>query len=209
VVNVDELRAYYDSLTDEELERLAGTELVPLARAALEAEMKARGLPLQSTSNPYAAPKSAVSDPNAWATLTVSGLMRLFHTMVVVAALIGVFLFAWPYLPVPTAEGVNRLRQAAGADAFAPVLSYVIFLGIQPLWVLSAFGLYFFKWWGRPVLIGTYALSAISNILGGLIVWLPWESVLIAIATLLDGATLTLAYLPPLSTYFERDRSSG
>jgi hypothetical protein len=37
-----------------------------------------------------------------------------------------------------------------------------------------------------------------------MVIWLPWELALVTIATLLDGAVLTLAFLPPLSKYFER-----
>lgn len=217
MVNVEQLRAHYDALNDDELERLAGTDLVPEARAVLEAEMRARGLapvPVNSgaayaKSNPYAAPKSAVTDPHAWATVTVSGLVRLFQVMVVASTLIGIFIFFWPFLPIPTAQDVTGLRAAAGAGAWSAALSYVIAWAMQPLWILSAFGLCFFKWWARPVFAGTYVLGAIDNLVGGLVVWLPWEAVLITIATLLDGAVLALAYLPPLSAYFDRDRASG
>ena len=214
MVNVEYLRARYDALTDAELERLAGSELVPEARTVLEAEMKARGLALpplntDPVNNPYAAPRSAVTDFNAWATLTVSGLVRLFQVMVIASALIGMFIFFWPFLPIPTAEDVTGLRQAAGAAAWSPELRYVIAWAMPLLWLLSAFGLCFFKWWARALFAGTYVLSAMLHLMGGLVVWLPWEAVLITITTLLDGAVLALAYLPPLATHFERDRISG
>jgi hypothetical protein len=38
-------------------------------------------------------------------------------------------------------------------------------------------------------------------------IWLPWETVLIIVATLLDGAILVLAFLPPLATYLVRDNA--
>lgn len=219
MVNVDYLRAHYETLDDQELERLARTELVPQARTLLEAEMRSRGLASISSGgaaplgpglrNPYAAPTSALMDANAWATLRVSGLIRLFQAMVVSATAIGLFIFAWPFLPIPVAEGLMAFRDEAGAGAVSAALSYLIFMVLQPLWILAAFGLCFFKWWARPVFVGTYLLAIIANLLGGLVIWLPWESVLITLATLLDGGVLALAFLPPLSAYFERDRASG
>ena len=210
MVDVDYLRAHYETLNDQELERLAGMELVPEARTLLDTEMRSRGLALISprVGNPYAAPTSAVMDADAWATLKVSGLIRLFQAMAVSATAIGLFMFAWPYLPIPVAQGLVDLREEAGAGAVSAELSYLIFMALQPLWILSAFGLCFFKWWARPVFVGTYVLGIVGNLLGGLIIWLPWEAVLITLATLLDGGVLALAFLPPLSAYFERDRAS-
>jgi hypothetical protein len=218
VVDVDQLRAHYDQLDDQELQRIAQTELVPEARAALDAEMSARGLlwksdadapaaPRVARANPYAPPEATVSDPHAWAVLSVPGLIRLFQSMVVASALIGVFLFTWPYLPIPMDEDVWNFRWQSGAGAAWGAAAYFIHLVLQVCWILSAFGLCFFKWWARPLFAGTYLLSAVSILLGGFVIWFPWEAFLITVATLLDGAVMALAFLPPLSAYFERDRA--
>ena len=220
MVDTDRLRVLYDGLDDRELQRIAGTELVPEARAVLEAEMTARGLPLaggeatepvtaprkRSTLNPYAAPASALADP--WAVLAVPGLIRLFQCMVVASALLGILLFVSPYLPMPISGDVVTLRtEATWADAISPMVSYVILMALQPVWIILAIGLCFFKWWARPLLVAAYLLGAVGNLLGGLSLWMPWETILFTASTLLDGAVLALAFLPPLSTYFEQDRA--
>jgi hypothetical protein len=219
MVDIDRLRVLYDGLDDRELQRIAQTELVPEARTVLEAEMNARGLPStgaeatepvtaprkRSTVNPYASPESAVADP--WAVLAVPGLIRLFQCMVVASALLGILLFVSPYLPMPISGDVVTLRtEATWADAISPMVSYVIFMALQPVWIILAFGLCFFKWWARPLLVAAYLLGAVGNLLGGLSLWMPWETILFTASTLLDGAVLALAFLPPLSTYFEQDR---
>ena len=197
-------------------------DLVPEARRLLEAEMNMRGIlpasqrggdagsaavdSVSTTTNPYAPPTAVVFDRNAPATLAVSGLIRLFQIMVIMATLIGIFLFVSPFLPLPIGEQTNEIRGAAGAEAISFDGSRIISLLLQPLWILSAVGLCFLKWWGRRAFVATYVLSAIQYLIGGVVVWLPWEAVLIAIATLLDGAVLALAFLPPLSTYFAHDR---
>ena len=220
MVDADRLRVLYDGLDDRELQRIARTELVPEARAVLEAEMRARGLSLdgaeapeataarqaRASANPYAPPESAVADP--WAVLAVPGLIRLFQYMVVASALLGIVLFASPFLPMPVSADVMTLRrEAAGADALFPMVSYVIFMALQPVWIISAFGLCFFKWWARPLLVAAYLIGAFGNLVGGLGLWMPWETLLFTASTLLDGAVLALAFLPPLSTYFEQDRA--
>ena len=220
MIDTDRLRVLYDGLDDRELQRIAGTELVPEARTVLEAEMTARGLPLtgadatepvtaprkRSTLNPYAAPESALADP--WAVLAVPGLIRLFQCMVVASALLGILLFVSPYLPMPISGEVVTLRmEAAWADAISPMVSYVIYMALQPVWIILAIGLCFFKWWARPLLVAAYLLGALANVLGGLSLWMPWETILFTASTLLDGAVLALAFLPPLSTYFEQDRA--
>jgi hypothetical protein len=217
MVDSEYLRRHYDGLDDEELQRLFRGDLVPEARAILEAEMSARGiLPVARAAttasgavNVYSPPKALLHDPDAPATITVSRLVRLFQMMVVVSTLTGLFVFGWPFLPLQIAQELLVFREQAGAGAISPALSGFVFLVLQPLWILSALGLCFFKRWARPLFIGTYLLSAIASLIGGLVIWLPWEAVLVTFATLIDGAVFVLAYLPPLSTYFAHDRGAA
>lgn len=222
MVDAEYLRRHYSDLNDLELERLSRGDLVPEARVILEAEMTARGiLPTMPncidaaelttskgasvTAGVYSPPKSRVADPDAGVTITVSRLVRLFQVMVVTSTLIGLFLYVWPFLPLGVGQEIRALRDQAGADAITPDVSAIIFFVLQPLWILSAVGLCFFTWWARPLFIGTYVLSSTASLLGGVAIWLPWEVVLLTIATLLDGAIFLLAYLPPLSAYFAND----
>ena len=222
-VDADHLRRHYGSLEDEELLRLWRGELIPEARSILEAEMSRRGVsvdlvavapvPIQSrdssgASNPYRPPGTLVADPGGLAAVvTVRGLIRLFQTMVIVSTVIGFFLFASPFLPLPISEQMAALRGYSGAGAIAfPITSFVVLLIAQPLWLLSAIGLCFLKWWARPLFVGTYALTIVGSLFGGIAVSLPWEASLATITTLIDGAVLVLAFVPPLSEYFTRDR---
>lgn len=221
-VDADHFRRYYGSLEDEELLRLWRGELIPEARSILEAEMSSRGVsvdlvaespvPIQSrdssgASNPYRPPGTLVADPGGLAAVvTVRGLIRLFQTMVIVSTVIGLFLFASPFLPLPISEQMAALRGYSGAGAIAFPITSFVFLIAQPLWLLSAVGLCFLKWWARPLFVGTYALTIVGSLFGGIAVSLPWEASLATIATLIDGAVLGLAFLPPLSEYFAHDR---
>jgi hypothetical protein len=96
------------------------------------------------------------------------------------------------------------IRDADGIGALLPWASYWVLTALQPIWVVAGIGLYFFLWWGRLLLAAAYVVGILAYLIGGMIIWLPWEGVLVTIATLLDGAILTLAFLPPLSKYFER-----
>ena len=219
MVDLDYLRDHYAGLNDEELQRLARSELVPEARSVLEAEMVKRGLALMPASvatgkphvpqsrNPYSPPGSVVSDAPAF--ITVPGLIRLFQRMIIASFVLVIVLFVSPYLPIPVAEEQLAFRSGAGAGALALDAAFPIYYLLQVFWILSAIGMYFFKWWGRLLFAGAYLLGAIQTLISGLEVNLPWESVVTMIATLLDGAILTLAFLPPLSTYFERDRGNS
>ena len=146
---------------------------------------------------------------DAPAFITVSGLIRLFQRMIIASATLVVLLFVSPYLPIPIGEEQLAFRSGAGSGALGLDAAIAIYYLLQLLWILSAVGLYFFKWWGRMLFAGAYVLGAIQTLLSGLEVNLPWESVVTMIATLLDGAILALAFLPPLSTYFERDRGNS
>jgi hypothetical protein len=141
------------------------------------------------------------------AALKVSGLLRLFQAMVVASALIGVLLVVWPFLPIPIAERMTAFRAQLSAGALAPAASNIAFLIAQPLYILSAIGLYFLRWWGRLVFVGTYILTLLATLAGGMWVQLPWESFLATVVTLMDGAVLVLAFLPPLSVHFARERA--
>ncbi|WP_134084367.1 hypothetical protein [Thiohalophilus thiocyanatoxydans] len=64
-------------------------------------------------------------------------------------------------------------------------------------------GLFFFKKWGRTVVVISGALSLILLPFNGVIVELAYESALNEISSILFGAILAMSYLPPLSQEFE------
>src|SRR5688572_9336745 len=205
MADAQRLRKLYESLSDDELVRISRSELVLEARDLLNAEMTERGLaPAPPARNPYLAPAAPLADLDAEASISARGLVRLFQSMVVASTAIGAFLWIWPYLPLPISEQTMAIRDADGIGALLPWASYWVLTALQPIWVVAGIGLYFFLWWGRLLLAAAYAAGIVANLVGGMIIWLPWEAVLVTLATLLDGAVLTLAFLPPLSKYFER-----
>jgi hypothetical protein len=210
------LGEFYESLSDEELQRMSALELIPEASRLLQAEMKLRGLapaapPAEpparrrfSLRNPYLPPAALIADLNAEAVISARGLVTLFQSMVIASTAVGVFLWLWPYLPLPISAETMTIRDADGIGALFPAASYWVLVVLQPVWVVTGIGLFFFLWWGRLLLAASYAIGVVANLAGGMVIWLPWELALVTIATLLDGAVLTLAFLPPLSKYFER-----
>lgn len=154
--------------------------------------------------NPYLPPSAPIADPGAEAAMSARGLVRMFRGMVVVSTAIGAFLWIWPYLPLPISAQTMAIRDADGVGALLPWASYWVLTALQPIWVVAGIGLYFFLGWGRLLLAAAYAVGIVAYLAGGMIIWLPWEGALVALATLLDGAILTLAFLPPLAKRFER-----
>jgi len=217
MVDRDHLRELYNRLTDDELTRIWESELVSDARHILQAEMNLRGLPTPapkepdppptrsrfSLRNPYLPPGALIADVNAEAAISGRGLVRLFQSMIIASTAIGIVLFVWPYIGLPISEPTLAMRFAEVGGIW-PAATLAIYYVVQPMWLIAAIGLYFFMWWGRLLLAAAYVLSAIGTLLAGIVIWFPWEVTLFTIAALLDGAVLALAFLPPLSRYFER-----
>jgi hypothetical protein len=213
----DYLRRFYDALSDDELARFWLRDLVPQAREILQAEMERRNLPMPvpeevqpevkrsrfSVINPYLPPAAFLADMTGEAALSARGLVRLFQLMVIATTLLGIFLYSWHYVGLPVSQEMMSLREANGFGALWPPAFYV-FDVVQLLFIAGGVGLYFFMWWGRFMFVTAYVISVVANLLTGMAVWLPWEQVLITASTLLDGAILTLAFLPPLARYLER-----
>ena len=210
MVDRPHLRDLYSGLSDAELRRIWRTELVSEARVVLQEEMTKRGITVPSLppfSNPYMPPAALLADPKDAAVLSARGLVRLFQRLVIGSTLIGIVLWLWMFLPLPISEDTMALRNVGGSDAFDPMLSWLVYTALQPVFIVCAFGLYSFKWWARWLFAGAYAAALLNTLVGGTAVWLAWEGVLIMLATLMDGAILTLAFLPPLAQYFEADRT--
>ena len=136
------------------------------------------------------------------AKISVPKLVRLFQALVITSTVLGLFLYTWQYLGFSLAPSTKEILDLGGALAIAPTASSLGFLIAQPFWIISAVGLCFLRPWSRPLFVATYAFTTVANLVGGVIVWLPWELIVFTIAALLDGAVLALAFLPPLAPYF-------
>jgi hypothetical protein len=221
----EHLGQLFSGLSDAELRRIWRTELVSEARAVLQEEMMRRGVtapelsepartePVARTkpsifSNPYLPPGALLADPKSEAVLSARGLVRLFQRLVVASTFIGIVLWSWIWLPLPISDDAMALRNVSGADAFDPMTSWLIITALQPVFIVCALGLYFFKWWARWLFVGAYGVGCLNTFLGGMGVSFGWEGALYQIMTLMDGAIIALAFLPPLAGYFEADRTT-
>ena len=146
---------------------------------------------------------TAAEDEGA-VTLRTRGLIRIFQTLVITATVLGLLLFGWRFLPVFIAPATREVLELGGMFAIAPHAAAAGILLLQPMWIICAIGLCCFQPWARPLFVGTYAFSTLATLIGGLVVWLPWELTVLTLALLCDGAVLALAFLPPLSGYFKR-----
>jgi len=223
MVDEEELRQLCARLNDEELRRRARGDLVPAARAVFEAELLARGLPVEQPSleeallsfdaEPsgsrlrrfYRPPAAAVADiADTAVVITAPGLVRLFQGMVITSTVLGLLVSFWPLVPLPIGHDTGLVRQQAGVGALSLPASQLIFMALQPAFVLAAVGLCFFRRWGRHLFVAATVSGYVGTLAGGMVVLFPLEHLALGLTGLLDGATLALAFLPPLSRYFAR-----
>jgi hypothetical protein len=207
------LQDHYRTLRDEELMRLAQGDLVADARALLSAELDARGLVVEQRdvhsrkleTSPYRPPRANVSDPpNVPAEVTVRGLVRIFQRLVIASGTLTVMLFVAPFVRYEQLAE-RTLAVLSGAAGLAAAIGSVLYHVESALLLVAAIGLFFFRWWSRYLLAGSYLLSIVTTTMAGRSTGYPLEGVLSTIASLIDGAILTLAFLPPLAKYFRRE----
>jgi len=91
-----------------------------------------------------------------------------------------------------------QLLDANGAGALAYEIAFAVRKYLPFAFLFAAIGLYFFTWWGRPLFVICYAVGFVMTIVGGFAVWPARDVALTFAVTLVDGAILALAFLPPL-----------
>lgn len=133
-------------------------------------------------------------------------LAAAFRLLVLVSTTIGLFLYGWQYLPLGVSEETQRLLTLGGEGALAVDFSSFALTSFHTLSIVCAVGLIRFSNWARWLFLAVYLLPIVASFLGGLVVWLPWETALFSIVTLMDGFILALAFFSALSVRFERSR---
>lgn len=224
MVDPARLRDLYSGYSDDELQRIWRTDLVAEARLVLQEEMQQRGLGVtlltpdageaeakpraRLFSNPYLPPGALLADPKEAAVLSARGLVRLFQYLLIGSILMRFLFWILEFVPLPISEQARAMRDAAGFDAWNPMASWFIAIAVQLVLVVCAFAMCFFKWWARWVYVIAYAMMVANGLVSGTGVVLAWEGALYHIEVLMNGAILALAFLPPLSRYFEADRKA-
>jgi hypothetical protein len=138
--------------------------------------------------------------------VTATGLIRIYRLMVITSLLVGWISFfdLLGFLATPEMSAV-RLATGSGLLISPGILQYA-YQALQAAFLLSAVGLVLLRWWGRLLFVATYAVNAVLALIGGVQVWMPWDSFLWTGTSLLDGAIMVLSFLPPISGHFSRER---
>jgi hypothetical protein len=127
---------------------------------------------------------------------------KLFRVVVVASALVYVVLWSLPYFDWQLhSDAEFELLQLNGHGSvlpFPPALNWFLCLA----WLLTAVGLFFFNPFARAAFVVLVLVSGVADFFWGFVVQSSWESGLLNITTLLDGATLAMAYLTPVSERF-------
>ena len=221
MVDPARLRDLYSGYSDDELQRIWRTDLVAEARVVLQDELRQRGIavpPLPQDageaeakpkprrfSNPYLPPGALIADPKEAVVLSARGLVRLFQLLVIATVLITILLWISVFVPWPVSEQARLMRDATGFDGLNPAASWFVVVALDIVWLVGALGLCFFKWWARWLCVAIWIASLLNTLVGGTGVFFAWELILYDIGILMNGAIFVLAFLPPLSRYFEED----
>jgi hypothetical protein len=133
-----------------------------------------------------------------------AGPIKAYQSLVVLSFLLGIALWALPYIPISSAPEVKELLNANGADALFYEIAFGIRKYLPAAMTIAAIGLFFFTWWGRWLFAACYIVGLVVTVIGGLTVSPALDSAVSLIVTLIDGAILGLAFLSPLSENFDR-----
>ena len=157
--------------------------------------------------NPYQPPAAPLGEEPT--VVTVRRLIRIYQGMVVTSLLVGwvSFFGLLGFLATPEMAAIRQL--GGSAALLSQEAAYYIYLGLQPVWALVTIGLCFFTWWGRALFVGAYVVNGLLILVSGVQVYLPWDYFLTTCTMLLDGAIMALSFLPPISGYFARERTSA
>lgn len=129
--------------------------------------------------------------------------IRLFQLIVVVAVLMNVAWYFLPYFDPDLPPETVALLRASGMGA-SDVISQPWFHGpLFTMRLIAAVGLFFLQSWGRWLSVFLLVVDLMSTLLGGVTVNLPLDSLVLALAWMLEGAVLTMAFCGPVSAAFE------
>src|SRR5262249_5869494 len=146
-----------------------------------------------AVTNPYQPPGAPVETPDVAAT---TRLVTLYRTLVITSLLVGWISF-FGFLGFLETVEMAGTRQFAGVGSILPPEAlYYSYLGLQPVWLVTAVGLCLLRWWGRILFVATYVANGVLILTGGVEVWMPWDQLIVTVTTLIDGAIMVLSFVP-------------
>lgn len=107
------------------------------------------------------------------------------------------------------AEYTPALKQAYDAEIAttlrhnAWILWCLVVLALFP-WLIGLAGLYFFKWWARPLSLCSAIFNLSLSLFMGATVQSPLETTCIQLSSMLYGSILGLSYFAAIAPGFER-----
>lgn len=112
------------------------------------------------------------------------------------------------------AEYTPALQQAYDAEVATTLIATTvthnawILLGLVALalipWIIGLAGLYFFKWWARPLSLCSAIFNLSLSLFMGATVQSPLETTFIELSSMLYGAILGLSYFSAIGPRYER-----
>lgn len=127
------------------------------------------------------------------------------YRLLVIAALVchGIVLFVLPQVPFLFSEDSMQLMRYGGHGAYV-AMSHPVIYALYLLPFPAFAGLYFFKNWGRSLLLAFLSLALFGSFFFGVSISGPPETFFGYAASLLDGAIIGLVFLSPLRERFSK-----
>jgi hypothetical protein len=138
----------------------------------------------------------------------VRGLIRLYQSLVVAVTLVGFAFYFGVFRYFASPDMLSTLGVTGVGALLPPDGIEWLYTALLLLATASYLGLFFFTWWSRPLYIGTFAVGMVMNLGTGVQVSLPVDSLFGGAMWLMHGAIMTLSFLPPISSYFARERQN-
>lgn len=135
----------------------------------------------------------------------MKGSASIFRLLVVLGTLTYLGWFFLPYGMHLRPGQVATITNYHGYGAVLP-FTWLIDGPLFLLWLFSAAGLFCFQNWARHLFLTLNVTGFIRVALGGIAVSPGFDAMLTNVLAVMDGAILALAYISPLSEYFERPR---
>jgi hypothetical protein len=110
--------------------------------------------------------------------------------------------FDYYFLELGTEE--KRMIAFNGYNTLLPDIP-ILYRTLMLLFLLSIFGLYFFKNWARNLFIGILAFNVMATPFAGLSVTTAYDSFLLTLLDISYGVILALVFLKPISEKFSAD----
>ena len=129
-------------------------------------------------------------------------MRKIFQMIVIVSTIIYVVFWFWPTMGLEQLSEIEfRLVQYQGYEAIMPVIPILSWSQFV-LWLSASVGLLFFIKAARTLFLILCLIEFVILPLSGYVVFTAFESLMVHILSMADGAILAMAYLTSISGGF-------